>query len=332
MSACYVPMLERLRLASGGGKGSKSSSSRDISNNNVSIEWVEKPPQVRAVESKIGVTRQLQTSSSNNSGSRTVPRAGTAMPSRDRRGITLHREGFGNLPHDVVLSIRHDHPTLGLADFAQHQHPHQHQQHPHQQLLQHQQMLAMRQRLSQTPTREVALTPAEARGVLSLGLPTTLFRRSRGKKSKKISSGIVEDSLGGSKDRRRSLPRKLTRDRGGAEQISRGEAAMRTARSVTSLEDGDDEEDEDEEGGGTHNSTSTSGLSSRASSDNSNRANSNKTCSLPVPLPRTALPPTSSVPPPRAKGGFVLGRGRDQKSGDPWRRRHLKANMTARYR
>ena len=36
---------------------------------------------------------------------------------RDGRGLTLS-QGLGDFPHEVLLNIRHDHPTLGLGDVA----------------------------------------------------------------------------------------------------------------------------------------------------------------------------------------------------------------------
>ncbi len=258
-----MPMLDKLRRSSGSsGSGSKR---RGEIEGNINNNWVEKPPEIKTVESRVGITRQLPTCNSNSTsgGSKT-------LASRDRRGITVG-QGFGTFPHDVVLNIRHDHPTLGLGDVAQHRLQRQKQQ-----------QQQMRHRLSQTPTREVALTPAEARGVLSLGLPVgmTLFRNKNGKEE-------VQQSYN---SRRRSLPRKLTRDE---RFLVHRRQVVRSARSVTSLEDEDEDDEED-----ANNSTSTSGLSSQTSSDNNNQQQhlphrlvmTSSPSSRPVPFPRTFTP------------------------------------------
>ena len=64
---------------------------------------------------------------------------------RDGRGLTLSQE-MGDFPHDVLVNIRHDHPTLGLSDVAY-------------------------QRLHQEHTRRRRQETAEPTGVVSLGLP-----------------------------------------------------------------------------------------------------------------------------------------------------------------
>ena len=64
---------------------------------------------------------------------------------RDGRGVTLS-QAAGEFPRQVELTIRHDHPTLGLGDVAY-------------------------QRLHQDHTRKPALPAPPGPGVLSLGLP-----------------------------------------------------------------------------------------------------------------------------------------------------------------
>ena len=68
---------------------------------------------------------------------------------RDGRGLTLSQE-MGDFPHDVLVNIRHDHPTLGLSDVA---YQRLHQEHTRRRMV--------------GQSRQETASP----GVVSLGLP-----------------------------------------------------------------------------------------------------------------------------------------------------------------
>jgi hypothetical protein len=146
MTSCYLPMLEKLRL----------NTTTTTNNHQPGGKWVEMT-EVTKIESKLGVTRQL--------------RSGRNRVTRDSRGFTL-AQGVGEFPNDVVLSIRHDHPTLSFSDLKYHR---DHQTHsmgadePFQRL---------------NVVRDEREPPSGNRGVLTLGLPRMFTKKKAMKKSK----------------------------------------------------------------------------------------------------------------------------------------------------
>ena len=193
MSACVIPVLERFRR---GNKSARARSRKAIPNGSrESKETVMAPETVRMMmprsssvppepRSRRGIALEPEEEEERDVG---VPH----LPQRDSRGFTIFRSG---------LSVRHDHPTLGLGDAA---YQRQHQAH------------RMNVEQYQELQRQLHLTAEEKapppRGVMSLGLPDnlrpgTLFRRIRNDLDSVSSSNL--DSSNGSSDRRSSLPRR----------------------------------------------------------------------------------------------------------------------------
>ena len=189
MSACVIPVLERFRR----GNKSARARSRKAANTRESKETVMAPDTVRVMmprsssvppepRSRRGIALEPGEEEERDVG---VP----YLTQRDSRGFTIFRSG---------LSVRHDHPTLGLGDAA-YQRQHQAHRMNVEQYQELQRQLASSERAPSTPPQ---------RGVMSLGLPDnlrpgTLFRRIRND----IDNGNL-DSSNSSSDRRSSLPRR----------------------------------------------------------------------------------------------------------------------------
>ena len=188
MASCYLPVLEKLR----------SKANANIHSSSNSTSWVENS-KVQTVQSKLGRTRQLQTTSSSSSSSpRPIEAPCSSTPSsslssrpvgvitnRDDRGVTLS-QGVGSFPNNVTLQFRHDHPTLGLSDVAYQREHQSHRMTPAQ-------YEALQRKLTTTTTATSSSANSSFSsssssqsnhvhshgGVLSLGLPSnlTLFKK-----------------------------------------------------------------------------------------------------------------------------------------------------------
>ena len=192
MSACVIPVLERFRR---GNKSARARSRKAIANSSrESKETVMAPDTVRMMmprsssvppepRSRRGIALEEPEEEEEERDVVGVPH----LPQRDSRGFTIFRSNG--------LSVRHDHPTLGLGDAA---YQRQHQAH------------RMNLEQYQELQRQLSSERAPSRGVMSLGLPDnlrpgTLFRRIRNDLYNGSSSNL--DSSNGS-DRRSSLPRR----------------------------------------------------------------------------------------------------------------------------
>ena len=166
------------------------------------------------------------------------------LPRRDGSGFTI-TQGVGTFPNNVMLNIRHNHPTLGLSDIAYQREHQEHRMNPGQyQQLQRQLEVARvrddrkkqqqqeQQRRDQKRVQEEQLRlqqqQQQQRGVLSLGLPpsfnkkaSTLFKKARNSNNVGSSCASTDDELNnnnlgkgskfsaaGKNGRRLSLPRK----------------------------------------------------------------------------------------------------------------------------
>ena len=198
MSSCVIPVLERFKRSNKSARvRGKKAAHRETAMAPDTVRMM--MPRSSSVPPEPRSRRGIALTAEDDEEDMRVRRNEFPLPQRDSRGFTISKSGPGN----VLLRIRHDHPTLDLGDAA---YQREHQAHR----MNVRQYQELQRQLGARPSEDRAAPP---RGVMSLGLPDnlrpgTLFRRIRDHDSGSVNSNSNLDSSNSSGDCRRSLPRR----------------------------------------------------------------------------------------------------------------------------